>query len=464
MVDSVELLQKLAEQVARRKLYSYNPYPWQIEFHHAKERQRMLMAANRVGKTLSAGAEVAMHATGLYPDWWEGRVFEHSTLGWVGSITNESSRDIVQKELLGGVGEDLGTGWIPKDCIIDVKFKQAGISDVVETVRVRHVTGKVSVINFKTYDQGWRKWQGTAPHYVWMDEEPDVFKVYTEALTRILSSKGVMLVTFTPLLGETELVMHFTAGKKGCFLLHASWDDAPHLSEADKDELMSSYPDYEQDARTKGIPVLGEGKVFPISESEITCDPFDVSDFPHWARICGIDFGFNHPGAAAWLAWDRDKDIVYLYDSYRMKGQQPVYHAEAINRRGNWIPVSWPHDGVNSGRDGAEAMKKQYLKHGVKMLNMSARYDRKIGGSQDTEPVVQDILERMRTGRFKVFSNQKDWLQEFRGFHRKNGKIVKLRDDIIMSSLYAIMMLRYATTRTPPKSNRPHAASFTTRL
>lgn len=463
-MDGTDLLQQLADKVSQRKLYSYTPYPWQVEFHNAPERQRMLMAANRVGKTMSAGAECAMHATGLYPDWWKGKVFDIPTLGWVGSITNESSRDIVQKELLGGMGEDLGTGWIPKDCIIDVKFKQAGISDVVETVRVRHISGKVSVINFKTYDQGWRKWQGTAPHWIWMDEEPTDFKVYTEALTRILSSKGIMLVTFTPLLGETELVMHFAAGKAGTFLLHATWDDAPHLSEKDKQELHDSYPDYEQDARTKGIPVLGEGKVFPVSENDIVCDPFDVGQFPHWARICGIDFGFNHPGAAAWLAWDRDKDIVYLYDSYRQKGEQPVYHAAAINQRGNWIPVAWPHDGENSGRDGAEAMKRQYIVHNVKMLSMSARYNRKIGGAQDTEPIVQELLERMKTGRFKVFSNQKDWLQEFRGFHRKNGKIVKLRDDIMMSSLYAMMMLRYAVAKIIPKTRRPSAASFSTRL
>jgi len=460
-LDGQTLLEELARQVACNKLFSYEPYDWQQDFHNAPERQRMLMAANRVGKTMSAGAECAMHSTGEYPDWWEGKRFERATLGWIGSITNESSRDIVQKELLGGLGEDLGTGWIPKERIIDIKYRQAGISDVVETIHVRHVSGKISVINFKTYDQGWRKWQGTAPHWIWMDEEPLDFKIYTEALTRILSSKGIMLVTFTPLSGETELVMHFNSKKKGTYLKIATWDDAPHLSEEDKDELKNSYPDYEVEARTKGIPVLGEGRVFAISEEDIKCDPFDLSSFTYWSRICGIDFGFNHPGAAAWLAWDRDKDIVYLYDSYKMKGEQPVYHASAINERGKWIPVAWPHDGENSGRDGAEAMRKQYAKHGVNMLAMSARYDKKIGGSQDTEPIVQEVLERMKTGRFKVFSNQKEWLNEFRSFHRKNGKIVKLRDDILMSSLYAMMMLRYSSTQIV-KKHRSSAQAFKT--
>ena len=201
-----------------------------------------------------------------------------------------------------------------------------------------------------------------------------------------------------------------------------------------------------------------------MSENDIKCDPFDISQFPHYARICGIDFGFNHPGAAAWLAWDRDKDIVYLYDSYRMKGEQPVYHASAIKKRGDWIPVAWPHDGQSMGRDGSEAMKDQYVTERVNMLPLSARYNRKIGGAQDTEPVVQEILSRMKTGRFKVFSNQTDWFQEFRGFHRKNGKIVKLRDDIIMASLYAIMMLRYASTHTSPVMRQPTGAVFSTRV
>lgn len=458
-----DILSALQQRISENKLFSYSPYPWQMEFHHAGVRQRMLMAANRVGKTMSAAAEAAMHATGLYPDWWEGHVIEKANLGWVGSITNEASRDIVQKELLGGIGEDLGTGWIPKDKIIEIKMRQAGISDVVDVIKVRHTSGKTSQITFKTYDQGWRKWQGTAPDWVWMDEEPDQYKVFTEALTRILSSKGIMMVTFTPLLGETELVLHFTAGKQGTFMIHASWEDAPHLSLEDRRELEESFPDYERDARTKGIPMLGEGRVFTVSEDDLKCQPFDMSQFPWYARLVGADFGFNHPGAGVWIAWDRDADIVYLYDSYRMKGEQPVYHAAALKRHGD-IPVAWPHDGDNAGRDGSEAMKKQYKQHGVNMLPFSARYSRKIGGGQATEPIVQELLERMKTGRFKVFSTQTDWFSEFRTFHRKNGKIVKLRDDMMMATLYAMMMLRYAMAVTPPRISRPSRAVLSTRI
>ena len=165
----------------------------------------MLRAANRVGKTYSAAYEAACHATLSYPDWWEGKRFTHSTLGWVVSHTNETSRDIVQKELL---GTDVGTGLIPADSISKITYRQAGVSNVVDTVKVRCPHG-LSTISFRTFDQGWRKFQGAAPEFIWLDEEPEDFRIYTECLTRVLTSKGIIFVTFTPLLGETDLVRHF---------------------------------------------------------------------------------------------------------------------------------------------------------------------------------------------------------------------------------------------------------------
>ena len=225
----VNLLFSMAEI---NKIHQFEPYEWQSEFYAAGKghRQRMLMAGNRVGKSYSAAYEVALHATGLYPDDWPGHKIEkRNRLIWVGAITNESSRDIVQKELFGGVGELWGTGMIPKECLIGKpKLRQAGIPDVIDSVQVRNETGGISTIVLKTYEQGWRKWQGTAPDVVWLDEEPDDMRLFTEALTRILSSRGIMIVTFTPLMGQTDLVMHFTGDKPGVYFKNVTWDDAPH--------------------------------------------------------------------------------------------------------------------------------------------------------------------------------------------------------------------------------------------
>lgn len=448
--QKLALIERFQREIKLNKLGGYAPYEWQKQFHAAGKSnpERMLMAANRVGKTLSAGAEVAFHLTGDYPAWWEGKRFDAPALVWTGSPTNETSRDIVQAELLGGLGQQLGTGWVPRGRIIGrPTTRQAGVKDVVDKFEVKHKSGGVSVCILKTYEQGWQKWQGTAPHVVWMDEEPDDYRIFSEAQTRILTSSGIVLVTFTPLLGMTDLVQHFQDGGPGIYLKGATWDDAPHLSQEDKDRLSLSYRVHERDARTMGIPMMGEGAVFPIADAQIRVDPFKIPD--HWARIKGCDFGIDHPAAGVEIAWDRDQDVIYVIDGYRKAGETAPYHAAWFNKSNRRVPVAWPHDGMNREKSGGNTLADTYRAHGVNMLSKSARYPHspgqpEKGGPQPVEPVVDDVLERMSTGRFKVFTSVPEWLEEKRSYHRKDGKIVARRDDMLKATFYAVMMKRYS--------------------
>ena len=391
--------------------------------------------------------------TGLYPEWWTGRRFNKPVLIWTGSPTNETSRDIVQKALIGGTGEDLGTGYIPGSLFIGKPaMRQAGVSNVVDQFRVRHVSGGISQCILKTYEQGWRKWQGTEPDVIWLDEEPDMSSdqkpIFTEALTRLLTSHGIMMVTFTPLLGQTDLVIHFENGGEGIWLGSATWDDAPHLNERLKNELMQSYPDWQRDARTKGIPMMGEGRIFTENEEDVVVTPFQIP--AHWARIAGVDFGLDHPAAGAWTAWDRDTDTIYLYDCYKKTNKQPIFHCEALKRRGN-LPTAWPHDGLQRDKHSTKAgvtMAQKYREHGANMLGKSARYKNDIGGAQPQWPVIEDIIEREKTGRFKVFSNCSEYLSERRTYHTKDGTIVARNDDVLKATFYAVMMKRYAVSQT----------------
>lgn len=448
-----KLQAKLDWQVAGNRIAGYRPYPWQKEFHDAgrDNSERMLMAANRVGKTMSAGAEVSYHLTGDYPDWWQGKRFEHPTLVWTGSPTNETSRDIVQTELLGGLGEKLGTGWVPRRFIVGTpQTRQAGVKNVIDTFTVRHKSGGVSLCNLKTYEQGWQKWQGTAPHVVWDDEEPDDYMIYSESQTRVLTSGGILLVTFTPLLGVTELVQHFQEGGKGIYLKGASWNDAPHLAQDDKDRLASSYRVHEREARTKGIPMMGEGAVFPVTDESISVQAFEVPK--HWARIKGCDFGIDHPAAGVEIAWDRDQDIIYLIDCYRKANELAPYHAAWLNKTNRMLPVAWPHDGMNREKAGGKTLAQHYRDHGVNMLSKSARYpkapgeEHDKGGPQPVEPIVDEMLERMTTGRFKAFEHLAQFFEEKRSYHRKDGRIAAKRDDILKALFYAVMMKRYAAS------------------
>lgn len=418
-------------------------YEWQKEFYDAgiNNPERCMIAANRVGKTMSCAAEVAIHMTGNYPDWWVGKKFTCPVKGWTGANTNEASRDIVQYALLGPEGEH-GTGWIPRSEIDDIKYRQAGVPNVVDTIRVKSDNGGYSMVNLKTYDQGFQKWMGTSQHFGWLDEESPQ-KIYTEMLTRLLDVNGILINSFTPLLGRTDVVNRLLEGGPGIFVKTVTWADAPHLDEKEKKRLEQVYPEWEREARTKGMPMMGEGSVFPISDDDILCDPFEIPK--HFYRICGIDFGIHkdHPAAAVWLAWDKDADVVYVTDCYKKAGQTAVYHADAIKRRGQWMPVAWPHDGMNKDKGQAgPPLFKQYRARGVSMLKRSARYDDNTGGTQPVEPIVIEILERMRTGRFRVFRTLGKWMEEKRRYHRKDGKIVASFDDLMAATRVGMMDLR----------------------
>jgi len=130
-----------AQRAAENKLAHYRPYPKQAAFHEAgaKYRERLLMAANQSGKTLAGGFECAMHATGRYPDWWEGRRFALPTVGWVAGVTGETVRDTVQRVLVGRPGQE-GTGAIPKDAIVAL-VPARGVPELLDTIRVNHVSG-----------------------------------------------------------------------------------------------------------------------------------------------------------------------------------------------------------------------------------------------------------------------------------------------------------------------------------
>ena len=213
--EMLELMELEAKMVAENKLADYKPYKKQMEFHRAGGddgvRERLLMAGNQLGKTVAGSFEAAMHLTGIYPDWWDGVRFRDATSGWAASITAQGTRDTVQRLLLGPPG-NWGTGAIPKAQLIDIKRASGGVPDCVDTITVKHTSGGVSRLTFKTYDQGRERWQGETLNFVWMDEEPPM-ALYTEALTRTNATGGLAWLTFTPLLGMSDVVRRFLIEK-----------------------------------------------------------------------------------------------------------------------------------------------------------------------------------------------------------------------------------------------------------
>lgn len=217
-------------------------------------------------------------------------------------------------------------------------------------------------------------------------------------------------------------------------------DDAEHYTPEEREAIVAAYPAHEREARAKGIPVLGSGRIFPVPEEDIKVSPFPLPKF--WPRIGGLDFGWDHPSGAVDLAWDTESDIVYVTKAHRASQQTPAMQAIALKPWGSWLPWSWPRDGRRETLEGAGiALAKQYAEQGMTMLPTHAQFK---DGSVSVEAGLMEMLDRMQSGRFKVFDNLNDWFEEFRLYHRKDGVVVKLRDDLMSATRYAVMMLRFS--------------------
>lgn len=217
----MNLLEEKERRKKRRRIFEMYPdkgplrrelYAKHLEFFRLGAdpniTERAFMAANRVGKTWGAGGyETTLHLTGNYPEWWEGRRFTQPVDWWASGDTAETTRDIIQFCLLGPV-ESIGTGLIPGDTIIGEPSRRRGVADAVDTVAVKHQSGGISTLGFKSYDQGRKKFQGTEKHGAWLDEEPPL-DIYSETLLRLMTTNGLLMLTFTPLLGVSEVVLQF---------------------------------------------------------------------------------------------------------------------------------------------------------------------------------------------------------------------------------------------------------------
>lgn len=451
------MAQELLRRQRTKRLQQYQPYSKQKQFHAAgaKYRERLFMAGNQLGKTLAGAAEWAMHLTGQYPPDWDGYRYSGPIILLAGSESYELTRDGVQRLLVGPPEQEAewGTGFIPQAAIVSTDRRQ-GVPNALENIAVKHVSGGTSVCQFKAYEQGRGKWQAATVHGVWFDEEPPE-DVYFEGLTRTNVTRGRVTLTFTPLKGMSTVVARYLMEKDpNRNVTTMTIDDAEHYTPEQRAEIIASYPPHERDARTKGIPSLGSGKIFPIAEESIVIDPIPIPDT--WTRIVGVDFGYDHPFGAVACAWDRDNDVWYVTADYRESQTTPIIHAAAVKPWGEWMPVAWPHDGLQHDKGSGDQLAELYRRQGLDMLPERATFD---DGTNGVEAGIADMLDRMQTGRWKVFRGCTNWVDEFRLYHRKDGKIVKERDDVLSASRYALMMKRYAETKPKPKTARSHAGA-----
>jgi phage terminase large subunit-like protein len=388
-------------------------------------RERIFLAANRAGKTEAGAYETACHLTGIYPKWWEGRRFNKPVSIIAAGETGKLVRDSIQKKLLGDVS-DIGSGMIPRDLITDKKPK-SGIPDAFDTVRIKHSTGGISTLQFQSYDQGREAFQSTERDLIWFDEEPPL-SVYTEGLIRTMTTNGIMMTTFTPLKGvsETVLSLQAKAETNAASLIMATWDDAPHLTEKDKEEMLAALPPHQRDARSKGVPALGSGAIFPVPESEVIIEPFAIPN--HWDWVYGLDVGWNNT-AAVWLAYNRDYDTAYVVNEYKRGQCEPIIHASAIKEQGEMTGVIDPASRGRNSVDGQDLLSL-YRKHGLNLTE----------ADNGVSAGLLEVYQRLSTGRLKIFRTCVKTLEEYRLYRRdERGNVVKENDHLMDALRYAIM-------------------------
>jgi phage terminase large subunit-like protein len=396
---------------------------------------------------------MAYHLTGEYPDWWDGLRFDKPIRAWAASVTAEVTRDGVQRILLGEPSDStaLGTGMIPHSRIIETK-RRANVPNAIASVVVKHKSGGNSSLVFKSYDQGREKFQADTLDLIWLDEEPSA-DIYYESLTRTNATKGKVYMTFTPLKGMSDIVMRFLQEEsEDMNVTRMTIEDAEHIDEEERERIIAGYPAHEREARVKGIPALGSGRVFPIAEEEIryTSTPEQEAFLDSLPAIGGLDFGWDHPTACVEVRHDRDADCVYVRRTHRQREATPVLIAASVKPWGDWIPWAWPHDGLQHDKGSGDRLADLYEQQGLNMCEERAQFE---DGGNGVEAGLMEMLDRMQTGRLKVAEHLEDWWQEFRLYHRKDGVVVKERDDLMAATRYAIMMLREATT--PPSRTRP---------
>lgn len=446
---------RLLSMFPDRGPYARAGYAKHLEFFAAgaTHRERGFVAGNRCGKTESGAYEVSLHLTGQYPEWWKGKRFQTPIEAWAAGKTGKTVRDILQAKLLGKIarGDDndndvlgLGTGMIPADCILSTQ-PHTGLPNAIESARIRHVSGGISTLTFKSWEQGRDAFAGTERHVVWYDEEPDE-ACYVEGAMRTMATGqfpgGIVILTMTPLDGWTTVVMKFMdEGQRkdgNRYVVQAGWDHAPHLSAQEKADLLRMIPPYQRDARSKGIPQLGRGAIFPVEESKIIVAPFAIPR--HWPRYYGLDVGTKT--AAIWGALDRETLTTYLYSEYFREGAEPGVHAQAIKSRGAWIPgVVDPAARGRSQIDGRQLLQ-MYRDLGLTLIE----------ADNAVEAGIQSMWEAMVSGQLKVFATLQEWLTEFRRYRRDDkGRVVKQDDHLIDASRYGWMSGRARAITEPVK-------------
>ena len=455
----MDLSVSVAEDMKFNQLKYFRPFEHQKTFFKTGSADRRgILAANRVGKTVSTCYETAMHLTGQYPDWWEGHRFKTPITCMVAGEGWSQVALVLQNELLGTqdvkITENLGTGAIPRDCIVVDTMRNDGANNI--GCEIKHVSGSNSYLLFANYTQEVRQLQGFKLNLAVFDEQPpDDF--FSEIVTRTATTQGKVLCSFTPLKGLNGLVSKFWNKEEGYEFIRVSWDDVPEydpwglpfLLKETRRQLERDYLPHEREARIAGKPVMGKGAVFQLSNWPLyKTGEIDFTRMPNIHRVIALDLGLvNDKTVITLMYWDPYEKTAYLHRQIVVQGIEEAVPTQYINHLLRpevfGTPIVLPADASTSGR---YTMSSSSIRELFEQYELNV-YEKAIMNPPDPQGRVTNhksyginqMRQMLEVGSLMVNENCTHFLSEANNYYVDERGRFSDPDDCIDSARYALM-------------------------
>ena len=448
----------VSEDMQYNQLKYFRPFEHQKAFFRTASDRRGILAANRIGKTVSTCYETAMHLTGQYPDWWEGHRFRKPITVMVAGEGWSQVALVLQQELLGSpdikLRDALGTGAIPRDAIVVDTMRSDGANCI--GIEIRHTSGGKSYLLFANYTQEVRQLQGFKLDLAVFDEQPpDDF--FSEIVTRTATTQGMILCSFTPLKGLNGLVSKFWNKEEGYDYVRVAWDDVPEydlwgepfLLNRTRQQLSRDYLPHERDARMQGKPVMGKGAVFQIR----TWPTYKTGDVPfqemrNIQRVIALDLGLvNDKTVISLMYWDPYEKTAWLHKQIVVQGVEEAVPTQYINHLLRpevfGTPIVLPADANTQGR---YTMSSTSIRELFEQYELNV-HDRAIMNPPDPQGRVTNhksyginqMRQMLEVGSLMVNENCVDFLREAQNYYVDTQGRFSDPDDCIDSARYALL-------------------------
>ena len=454
-----DLVTTVRDDMEFNQLKYFRPFDHQLKFFATGGSDRRgILAANRIGKTVSTCFETACHLTGLYPPWWTGKRYDKPVSVMVAGEGWAQVALVLQNELLGTndvkLTHALGTGIIPRDRIQVDTMRNDGANCI--GVEILHTSGTNSYLIFANYTQEVRQMQGFKLNLAVFDEQPpDDF--FSEIVTRTATTQGQVLCSFTPLKGLNGLVSKFWNWEEGYEHIRVSWDDVPEydpwgepfLLHTTRRQLERDYLPHERDARRNGVPVMGKGAVFQIRNwPTYRTGDYDFSRTTGLLRLIALDLGLvNDRTVISLMYWDPESREAWLHTQIVVKGTEEANPMNYINHLMRpevfGTPIILPPDAGTPGRYTMNSMSIRQLFEEYELnvypdpvMNPPDEQGRRTNHKSYGVNMMRQMLE---LGTLHINENCTEFIREAQNYYADEKGRFSDPDDCIDSARYALL-------------------------